>query len=171
MLTTGSNGNIAFYYHETEITPHIAKPGIVKYNKNDRMLEEYSLNVADCRSIIESQALSFKYHATCLGLNEINSITVTGGGSVNKEIVQILADVFEKDVMICAENPNMACTGAAIMAMNKFYKSSGLVSPVLTELKANTVVESDEKNYAVYRELYQRYSKLEKSTAQLLNSK
>lgn len=134
------------------------------------MRTESTLEEADCRGIIESQALSFKYHATCLGLNEINSITVTGGGSVNKEIVQILADVFEKDVMICAENPNTACTGAAIMAMNRFFKSKGLVSPAIPEVQASTVVKSNEMNFLVYRELYQRYSKLEKLTAQFLNS-
>ena len=137
------------------------------------MVEDNTIQASDCRGIIESQALSFKYHATCLGLNEINSITVTGGGSVNKEIVQIIADVFGRDVMVCAENPNTACTGAALMAMNRFYRSKNLETPpaAISEHQTNTVIKSNEANSLVYRELYERYVRLEKSTADFLNSK
>lgn len=100
----GNSGNISFYYIETEITPNISKTGILKFDQNDELLKESTLNEYDCRGLIESKVrfftsmiiyiqyyllffrekvLSYKYHAKLLGLDKINSIVVTGGSSVN----------------------------------------------------------------------------------------
>lgn len=164
----GNEGKIGFYYKETEITPNIANCGIVKYNEKDQVLENSSVEPSDCRGIIESQVFSYKYHAKLLGLNEINSITVTGGGSVNKEILQIIADVFEKDVLTSNE-PNTACTGAAIKAMNGYNKSSGFEKPVASAYNSEATKPNNE-NSLIYKKMFERYANLEKATANFLNS-
>ena len=70
--------------------------GIVRFDSENNVLtEETGDHSADCRGLIESQALSYKLHSKRLGLDKISSLNVTGGGSVNREILQIVADVFE----------------------------------------------------------------------------
>ncbi len=131
------------------------------------MLEESSINKSDCRGIIETQVLSYKYHAKLLGFSEINSITVTGGGSVNKNILQIIADVFESDVRTSNE-PNLACTGAALRSLSVYNKKNEIEN-LDKVLKETHVIKPQALNSLIYREMFERYEKLEKTVAEFLN--
>jgi len=139
----------------------------VKFDKHDNRIEDISINKTDCRGIIETQVLSYKYHAKLLGFTKINSITVTGGGSVNKEILQVIADVFESDV--CTSNePNLACTGAAWRALNFYYKLNGIESQ-REVFKEKHVIKPRSFNSLIYRDMFERYEKLEETVVGYLN--
>lgn len=134
---------------------------------NPTLLQKDSLAESDCRGIIESQALSYKHHSQVLGLDEINSITVTGGGSVNKEILQVIADVFEKRVQTL-DDSNTACTGAAIKALNAYHKLNEIEAPKSLS-KVTQIVEPIKENFPIYRELYDRYRKIEHLAVEFIN--
>jgi xylulokinase len=76
--SVGCNRRIGFYFIEKEITPNISNSGILKFDENDKLVSDLSLKDEDCRMIIESQVMSYKYHAQKLGLSRISSILVTG---------------------------------------------------------------------------------------------
>lgn len=162
----GNDENIGFYFRETEITPDVLKTGIVKFDKENKRIDP-SINITDCRAIIESQALSYKLHSKLLGLNEISSIVVTGGGSSNREILQIIADVFECDVRTSSA-VNSAANGAAIRALNSYVKLNNIKS-LQSVSHSSFVVSSNKKNFPIYRKLFQKFETLENQTVDFLN--
>jgi xylulokinase len=180
----GNDENISFYYIESEITPTINGNGIVRFNKNDEEINDDSnenrkQKINDCRGIIESQILSFKYHAQLLGLNKIRSITVTGGGSVNEQILQIIADIFEIEVK-ASEAVNTAASGAAIRALNSFNDCERLKMEEFNTFFNNSqpphneknkkITQPNEDNFPIYRRLFERYGKLESLAVHKLNN-
>jgi len=168
----GCNGHIGFYYFENEITPNILNSGIVKFNANDDLINDLSLNESDCRSIVETQVMSYKYHSKLLGLNKISSILVTGGGSVNNEILQIIADIFETDVMQSSIT-NTAASGAAISALYSYSKHHNIlnVKRDSTITSSSKVIKPNSENYSIYRQKFSRYAKLESIAQKILNIK
>ena len=168
----GCNGHIGFYYFEKEITPNISNTGIVKFNNNNELINDSNLNESDCRSIVETQVMSYKYHAKLLGLNKISSILVTGGGSVNDEILQIIADVFETEVMQSSIT-NTAASGAAISAFYSYSKHHNIFNfkRDSTILNSSKIVTPNSKNYPIYRQMFTRYAKLEDVASKILNKK
>lgn len=155
----GNDGNLAFYFKETEITPHVNGTGVVKFNADD-ILVSNQIDLNDCRGIIESQALSYKLHSKLLGLNEIRSLIVTGGGSINKTILQIISDVFECDVRT-SNVTNTAASGAAIRALNSFHKSNDQEITNGVSMISNEVIHPISEHFEIYRKLFERYEKLE----------
>ena len=182
--SVGNDGRLAFYYNELEITPALASTGLVRYGpESDEPLlvnDHSTLDASDCRGIIESQALSYKHHARLLGLAEKPSqLIVTGGGSVNRAILQVIADVFEVEVRPSSVT-NTAAFGAARRALFAYHKQHGLSDVVhettedteaSTSTASSLVVEPNSANFAVYRALLERYARLEQRTVQMLNNK
>jgi xylulokinase len=172
----GLNGRLSFFFVESEITPNTLKTGIVKFDAKSQIVADAVIDEADCRGIIESQALSYKYHAQLLGLNSSSSIVVTGGGSVNDEILQIVADVFEMEVSSSAV-VNTAASGAAIRALNAYNKRHGSGDgdsngvAVAVNNGSSRVVRPKPENFEVYRELFSRFGKLEAAAVEFLNRK
>ena len=164
----GCGGCLAFYFTETEITPNVNRTGIIKFNRDDQMSCASQMIRADCRGVIESQVLSFKSHADKLGLSDISSIVVTGGGSANKHILQIIADVFECEV--CHSNiANTAAMGAALRAFNSYHSLNGLKSFDFESNLCEPIVQPIKQHYPIYRDLLSRFSTLEASAIQILN--
>lgn len=165
----GCDGRIGFYYLESEITPDSSRCGIVKFTKQDELIASSSLDSIDCRSLIESQALSFKHHARLLGLDRISSLVVTGGGSVNKQILQILADVFEMEVR-ASQVVNTAAYGAALRALDAWSRSHHLDNSIQTsEPEHIDIVRPIAEHFPIYRHLFERFQKLESKAVEYLN--
>jgi sugar (pentulose or hexulose) kinase len=85
---------------------------------------------------------------------------------VNDKILQIIADIFEIDVMQSSIT-NTAASGAAIRAKSSYQQGS---------IEQNTLVSSKtikpkSENFLIYRKLFSRYGKLESDTASILNNK
>lgn len=157
--SVGSNNKISFYFKETEITPPVFHTGIVKFNNENNMLTE-EITTLDCRGLIESQALAYKLHSRLLGLEKISSVIVTGGGSVNKEILQIIADVFECNV-VPSSLANTAASGAAIRALDAHFKSIKMVVQSGVSILSDEITYPIVENFSIYRNLFERYAKLE----------
>ena len=104
-----------------------------------------------------------------MGLNQISSIIVTGGGSVNKEILQIIADIFEMPV-VPSSIINSAASGAAIRALNAHYKLCDIIPPALPST-ASTIIKPIEENFPIYRRLLERYSRLENEAVRIINQR
>ncbi len=105
----GNGGRSMLYYYVPEITPRILKPVV-------QFLGPESDAATAPRAIVESQAVSMKLHSAWIGETP-ERILVTGGASQNPAIRQVLADVFQADILPLAVS-NSAGLGAAFRAAN-----------------------------------------------------
>ena len=80
-------------------------------------LEDVGGPDAVVRAVVESQFMSMKVHGEGLGLKSPTRILVTGGGSVNRAVTQVLADVMGAEVY-AADTSDSAALGAAYRALH-----------------------------------------------------
>lgn len=119
---------------------------------------------SEIRALHISQAMALKIHSS--HLTNVTSISLVGGGSRNRFMKQLLADVFGTKVY-CLENPVFAAPmGCAIsgaihlgglsyaQAAAKYVHSRGMEEYSPDSMKTNVV-----------KSLLERYAKLEKSNA------
>lgn len=104
----GNNGAFMLPWIEPEIVPKVLTPGLHRIH-----LDAHDA-AANCRAVVESQAISMRLHSAWMGIRPA-CLYVTGGAAVDDEIVQIIADVnqcpvYRHDVL------NSAAMGAAIRA-------------------------------------------------------
>uniref|UniRef100_A0A673BY22 Xylulose kinase n=1 Tax=Sphaeramia orbicularis TaxID=375764 RepID=A0A673BY22_9TELE len=104
----GNDGNIGFYFDTMEITC---------LNKPETKV----------RALVEGQFLSRRLHAERLGYNIVpgTRVLATGGASSNRDILQVLSDVFNAPVFTIDLN-NSACLGSAYRAMHGLVADSGV---------------------------------------------
>ncbi len=106
----GNNGKFMLPYFGPETTP--CRSAGVKYN-----FDTASASPAEMiRSIMESQALSMYKHTRWVPGN-FSTVKVTGGASRSRSFRQILADVFQAEI-VSIEVVNSAALGAALRAAN-----------------------------------------------------
>ncbi|XP_059170004.1 xylulose kinase-like isoform X2 [Physella acuta] len=110
----GNNGNLGIYFDMMEIQPH-AK-GVFRFGDQGNLVDSFSPEV-EVRAVLEGQFVARRVHAEKVGckLGNKTRIIATGGGSKNKDILQVLADVFNTPVYV-KDVPNSACLGCAIRA-------------------------------------------------------
>lgn len=93
-----------------------------------------------------------------------NLVIASGGGSVSKLLLQMQADIFEKQIKVCNVK-EQACLGACMLA--------GIGTGVLKDIESasrrfvtfsNTIYEPDPENCRIYRESFKRYHELYNST-------
>ncbi len=135
----GNNGNLMLPYVFPEITPRILKPQVKLFGTPQ--FTAWNDPAAAVRAVVEAQALSMRLHsdwiraprahtrrqgeapAQPLGTSQQLSpcapgcerLLVTGGGSQNEAIVQVLADVFQAPACRLAVSKS-AALGAALRA-------------------------------------------------------
>lgn len=113
----GNGGRIGFYFKEPEITPQALTPGIYRFgpdNKPTAFTPEENV-----RAVVEGQWLSMRLHGKNIGLTPIK-ILATGGASVNRSLLQVMADVFGTPVFV-SDQPNSASLGAAYRALHGWH--------------------------------------------------
>ena len=104
----GNHGRMMLPWFDPEITPHVMIPGV----------RRISLDAADApanvRAIIEAQMMAMANHTTWMvdGSREIRAM---GGASGNRDVLQVMADVFGAEV-IKSRAGNAAALGAALRA-------------------------------------------------------
>ena len=164
----GNNGIIGFYFKEPEITPPVLKPGIHLFDQKNRKVTDVTPE-QHVRAVLESQFLSMRAHCGNIGL-EPKRIIATGGASVNRGILQIMADVFGRNTHTI-EQPNSAALGAALRALHgwkclqagkfiPFGKVFALIEK--PEIKAKPRPAC----HRIYTAMLARYRKLEKFVVQ-----
>ena len=112
----GNEGSIGFYFDLKEIYPLVM--GDYRFDEFDQAVKgKFGNDAKEIRACIEGQFLRLKTHAMDLGyrIHKDTRILATGGASTNKEILQVLADVFNTDVYV-QEKPNSAALGGAYLA-------------------------------------------------------
>jgi len=106
----GNGGALMLPWFVPEITPVVAVPGIRR-----QQLDEGDA-VANVRAVVEAQMTALVRHSRWMGVT-VDVIHVTGGAAANRQILQVLADVFGADVR-CLEVGNAAALGAALRALH-----------------------------------------------------
>jgi len=104
----GNHGAMMLPWFDPEITPHVLTPGVrrVSLDPDDKP--------ANVRAIIEAQMMAMANHTTWMvaGSKEIRAM---GGASGNRDVLQVMADVFGVQV-IRSRAGNAAALGAALRA-------------------------------------------------------
>jgi xylulokinase len=155
----GNDGRLMLPWFEPEITPTVLVPGVRRHNL---AANDVAVNV---RAVVEAQAMSMARHSAWMGV-EVREIVATGGASVNKDVLQIVADVFGADVYPSSVT-NSAALGAALRAMHGDWHASGKaanwedVVRGLAEPVASTRIQTDPRRHEIYRKLLPEYAAFE----------
>ncbi|XP_026330460.1 xylulose kinase-like [Hyposmocoma kahamanoa] len=150
------------YFDTAEIVPRCA-PGRWVFDAAGRPVEKPAPQF-EARALLEGQAIARRVHAEDMGfkLDSSSRVIATGGASVNKELLQIFADVFNTPVYVQEQHANAALFGAAMRAAQ--VCSSAETSPQLAVAPLATPYPDDERIYtpvlARYRDIIHNIPKL-----------
>lgn len=155
----GNNDCIMFPWFEPEITPDVSAPGVRRVSLD---AEDPARNV---RAVVEAQMMALANHSRWMAV-EVDVIHATGGAAVNTDILQVMADVFDAEVLRF-EVSNSACLGAALRAYHADAAVAGndlsweevvrgIVEPV-----ADSTIMPKQSSVKTYARLRRRYAKLE----------
>lgn len=154
----GNGGGLMLPWFEAEIVPNV-QAGVVRHE-----LDEADAD-ANVRAVIEAQALSSKIHSEWMGV-PIRSLSVTGGASTNRDILQVFADVHGCPVQPF-QTTAAAALGAALRAAHGYAKAgsgpqdwSDVVAP-FTAPPEDARIEPNSTHGAVYNRLLETYRSLE----------
>ena len=155
----GNHGAMLLPWFEPEITPDVPDAGM-----RTHALEPTDA-AAHMRAVIEAQAMALWRHSQWMGV-EVREIYATGGASVNRAILQVIADVFGADVYQF-EVSNSAALGAAMRAAHADLAAAG--TPVewseLADAFASPIARSrvapDPASHAIYERLRPAYADFE----------
>ena len=161
-LTTtppGNRGALMLPWFEPEITPAVLVPRVHRRNL-DR--DDMPANV---RAVIEAQMMSMANHSQWMEV-EVRTIHATGGGSTNRSILQVMADVFGA-IVYQFEVSNAACLGAGLRAWHADETARGRAVPWpeimrgLAEPVASSRIAPDPETTRAYASLRQQYAAFE----------
>ncbi|CAJ1081570.1 xylulose kinase isoform X1 [Xyrichtys novacula] len=157
----GNNGHIGFFFDVMEITPSVV--GVHRFDPEDREVSSFSPHV-EVRALVEGQFLSRRLHAERLGYSIIpgTRVLATGGASSNREILQVLSDVFNAPVYTI-DLSNSACLGSGYRALHGLVAESGAsFSDVLKDAPEPQLVATPQPTaQEVYNQMLKRYAQLE----------
>jgi xylulokinase len=146
-------------WFEPEITPAVHTPGVRRrgLGANDR--------VASIRAVVESQMMAMSIHSRWMGV-AIDAIAATGGAAANREILQVMADVFDAPVEPLVVG-NSACLGAALRAYHGSVIDDGgaiswedVIAGVVAP-QAGGPIRPLRDHAAIYAALTERYEQFE----------
>src|SRR4029077_11328303 len=100
----GNDGGLMLPWFVAEITPTVRQAGVHRENLDPA---EAARNV---RAIVEAQAMAMRLHSRWIA-DRVTGIRATGGAAANRDILQVVADVFGADVQRIAP-ANAASLGA-----------------------------------------------------------
>ena len=103
----GNNGAMMLPWFEPEITPALARGAAQRFGLG-------ASAAPHVRAIVEAQTLALARHSEWMGVVP-RVIHATGGGAANREILQVIADVFDAEVFRF-ESTDSAALGAALRA-------------------------------------------------------
>jgi xylulokinase len=113
----GNGGAIMLPWFEPEITPLVQRAGVRRFG-----LDAGSVS-ANVRAVVEGQAIAMRLHSQWMGVGT-DSIRAIGGASVNRDVLQVIADVFQATVHPPAVG-NAAALGAALRAWHAHGRAGG----------------------------------------------
>jgi xylulokinase len=155
----GNNGKIILPYFFPEIVPLVLDPKVYRFG-----LEEDDIE-GNVRGIIESQFLSMRVHSEWIEECP-EEIYATGGASINKDVLQILANIFKTRVRQF-KFTDSAALGAALRSAKSFYdsknqkKSWNEVVSKFIDIQHSILIEPQNEYKELYDDLYEVYKKYE----------
>ncbi|GAB5576957.1 xylulose kinase isoform X1 [Prionailurus iriomotensis] len=160
----GNGGNLelsGFYFDVMEITPEII--GRHRFSAENRKVPAFPRDV-EIRALIEGQFMAKRIHAEGLGYRVMpkTKILATGGASHNRDILQVLADVFGAPVYVI-DTANSACVGSAYRAFHGLAAGTDVPFSEVVKLAPPPRLAATPTPGAsqVYEALLPRYAKLE----------
>jgi xylulokinase len=160
----GNDGGILLPWFETEIVPRVNRPGIHRFNLNPDDAG------ANCRAFVEAQMMSMRLHSAWMQVTP-KQVLATGGGSVNRPVLQIMADVMNCPVSRI-EVAKSAALGAALRATHGWFVHCGQkpdwkeIVTGFTNPIPNSEIKPDPKAVRVYNALIEKYAKCEREALQ-----
>jgi xylulokinase len=152
----GNNGCILLPWFDPEITPPVVAGGVRRFGLAE------SDGPGHVRGVVEAQMTAMALHSRWMAV-EVERIHATGGASANRDILQVMADVFGAEVYQL-EVGNSACLGAALRARHAHAVSLGLdlswddiVRDVTAPVAASRLVP-DPGRHALYRDFMRAYA-------------
>lgn len=155
----GNNGKLILPYFFPEIVPQVLKPKVYRFGFDENDIE------GNVRGIIEAQFLSMRLHSEWIKEKPIE-IYATGGASVNKDILQVLANIFKIKVR-ALEFTDSAALGAAIRAAKSYYDSKNMIKTwedvvnKFIDLQKSIVIVPNEKYFELYDDMLELYKNYE----------
>lgn len=155
----GNHGRLMFPWFDPEITPDVQVPGV---HRVDLDVNDVPGNV---RAVVEGQIMSMANHSQWMG-SAVKVIHATGGAAANRDVLQIIASVFDADVYQFKVG-NSACLGAALRAWHADAAASGAPvswETVVRDLASPLVgsrVSPDSAATRTYTDLRARYASIE----------
>jgi len=156
----GNGGRIMLPWFEPEITPTVLDPGVRRFGLSENDVD------GNVRGVIEAQQLAMALHSRWMDV-EVDSIHATGGAAANRDILQVMADVFGA-VVYQLQVGNSAALGAALMALHGSATAEGRpmawddVISQFVEPMAESALNPDPRNRAVYADLIGKYADCER---------
>jgi xylulokinase len=156
----GNGGAIMLPWFEPEITPPVADATVRRFDLDPTDA------AANVRAVIEGQMLAMARHCAWMGLR-LDRIVATGGAAANRDILQVMADVFGADVERI-EIANSAALGAALRAWHAADAARGAapswddIVAEFTRPETGSRVRPAPERRAVYERLAIRYARCER---------
>jgi xylulokinase len=155
----GNRGAILLPWFEPEITPTVLTPGVHRYAL---LPHDADGNV---RAVIEGQQIAMALHSGWMQVT-VDSIHATGGAAANRDILQVMADVFGA-VVYQLQVGNSAALGAALRALHGSMAAEGRavtwdeVIKDFAEPVSQSALTPDPARHAMYLELTDVYAACE----------
>ncbi len=150
----GNDGAMMLPWFEPEITPSVPRALVQRIGLDSAPPARH------VRAIVEAQMIAMAKHSMWMGVTP-RTIYATGGASINREILQVMADVFNADVYRF-EATDAAALGAAVRA---YQADTGLgwdeVISGFAEPLSESRVTPIEPHVHIYRSLMAKYAELE----------
>lgn len=155
----GNCGKIMLPYFFPEIVPVVLEPKVYRFGFDEDDIE------GNVRAIIEAQFLSMKHHSDWIKEKPLE-IHATGGGSANREILQVASDIFGINIRQF-EITDSAALGAALRGVKSHYDYKGdkknwpdIVYNFLN-FQQSHIIEPNEHSRQLYNEMLNLYGKYE----------
>ena len=160
----GNDGALMLPWIAPEITPTVKQAGIRRRGFD---ASDAGRNV---RALVEGQACAMRLHSRWIA-PDVQSIRATGGASHNREVLQVIADVFGAEVLHM-HSSNAAALGAAIRAWHGDAAASGTPISWQEAVAPFTApqwrVMPNPQNSAIYRTVLTEYGAFEQECLQRL---
>ena len=116
--TPGNHGAIMLPWFDPEITPLVLQPRVHQFDLDPNDAP------ANVRAVVEAQMMAMARHSRWMGA-AVTRIHATGGAAANREMLQVMADVFAADVYAMSVG-NTAALGAALRAYHADRSAQGV---------------------------------------------
>jgi xylulokinase len=159
----GNGGNIGFYIRDPEITPPILKTGVYRFDPTGKPVSSFA-PANEVRAVLEGQFLSLRLHGERLGIRP-HTILATGGASVDRTVLRVIADVFGVSVYT-AQKSDSASLGAAYRARHGWVCAGSKAFVAFAEVMQaappfQIAMQPDNAANDVYTRMLPRYAELE----------